>query len=99
MGANISTVMIVIALGAGLWWGFSRRRRQALLQLFSIAALALAVVTLVVEGPRWQLVPWQVLALAVAAAAGLRRWRPGRSRRWRRVAGRGVLCGSGAGGA
>ena len=91
MGANISTVMIVVALAAGLWWGFSRRRRQALLQLFSMAALALAVATLVVEGPRWQLVPWQVLALSVAAAAGLRRWRPGRSRRWRRVAGRGVL--------
>ena len=56
-----------------------------------MAALALAVATLVVEGLRWQLVPWQVLALAVAAAAALRRWRPGHSRRWRRVAGRGVL--------
>ena len=91
MGANISTVMVVVALAAGLWWGFSRRRRPALLELFSVAALVLAVATLVVEGLRWQLVPWQVLALAVAAAAALRRWRPGHSRRWRRVAGRGVL--------
>jgi predicted dienelactone hydrolase len=91
MGANVSTVMIVVALVAGLWWGFSRRRRRAVLQLFSVAALALAVVTLVVEGLRWQLVPWQVLALSVATAAGLRRWRPGHSRRWRRAVGRGVL--------
>ena len=91
MGANISTVMVVVALVAGLWWGFSRGRRPALLELVSVAALVLAVATLVVEGLRWQLVPWQVLALAVAAAAALRRWRPGHSRRWRRVAGRGVL--------
>src|SRR6185437_2712649 len=33
----------------------------------------------------------EVLALAVAVAAALRRWRPGRSRRWRRVVGRSVL--------
>jgi predicted dienelactone hydrolase len=91
MGANVSTVMIVVALVTGLWWGFARGRRKALLERFSVAALALAVVTLVLEGLRWQLVPWQVLALAVAAAAAFRRWRPGRSRRWRRVIGRAVL--------
>src|SRR4051812_13437606 len=91
MGANVSTVMVVVALATGLWWGFSRGRRPALLEWFSVVALALAVATLVVEGLRWQLVLWQVLALAVAAAAALRRWRPGHSRRWRRVAGRGVL--------
>jgi predicted dienelactone hydrolase len=91
MGANVSTVMVVVALATGLWWGFSHGRRPALLELFSIAALALAVATLVIEGLRWQLVVWQVLALAVAAAAALRRRRPGHSRRWRRVAGRGLL--------
>jgi predicted dienelactone hydrolase len=91
MGANIATVMVVVALATGLWWGFARRRRQALLELSSIAALALAVATLVAEGLRWQLVPWQVLALAATAAAAFRRWRPGRSRRWRRTVGRGVL--------
>ena len=62
-----------------------------MLELFSIAAPALAVATLMTEGLRWQLVPWQVLALAVAVAAALRRWRPGHSRRWRRMVGRGVL--------
>jgi predicted dienelactone hydrolase len=91
MGTSIDTVMVVVTLAAGLWWGFARRRRQDLLQKFSIAALAVAVATLVVHGLRWQLVPWQVLAVAVAAAAGFRSWRPGHSRRWRRVVGRGVL--------
>ena len=91
MGVNIGMVMVVVALVAGLGWGFSRRRCPALLQVLSIAALALAIATLLAEGVRWQLVPWQGLALAVATAAALRRWRPGHSRRWRRVAGRGVL--------
>ena len=50
MGVNVSTVMVVVALVAGLWWGFSRRRRRALLGVFSIAALALAVATLVIDG-------------------------------------------------
>jgi predicted dienelactone hydrolase len=91
MGANVSTVMIVVALVTGLWWGFARWRNPALLERFSVAAVALALATLVVDGLRWQLVPWQVLALAVVIAAALRRWRPGRSRRWGRVVGRGVL--------
>ncbi len=91
MGANVDTVMVVITLATGLWWGFSRHRHKAVLGAFSIAAAALAGATLLAEGPRWQLVPWQVLALAVAAAAALRRWRPGHSRRWRRVVGRGAL--------
>ena len=88
MGVNIGMVRVVVALVAGLGWGFSRRRCPALLQVLSIAALALAIATLLAEGVRWQLVPWQGLALAVATAAALRRWRPGHSRRWRRVAGR-----------
>lgn len=91
MGTSIDMVMVVVTLATVLWWGLARRRRPDLLQKFSIAAPALAVATLVVEGLRWQLVPWQVLAVSVAAAAGFRRWRPGHSRRWRRVVGRGVL--------
>jgi dienelactone hydrolase len=93
MGANIDTAMVVITLATGLWWGSSRHRHRAMLGAFSIAAAALSVATLLAESPRWQLVPWQVLALAAAAAAGLRRWRPGHSRRWRRVVGRGALVG------
>ena len=91
MGANVSTVIIVVALVTGLWWGFARGWNPVLLERFSMVAVALALATLVVDGLRWQLVPWQVLALAVASAAALRRWRPGRSRRWRRVVGRSVL--------
>ena len=91
MGTNIDTVMVVITLATGLWWGFSRRRHKGVLGVLSIAAAALASATLLAEGLRWQLVPWQVLALAVAVAAALRHWRPGHSRRWRRVVGRGAL--------
>ena len=85
-------LMVVTALTAGLWWALSRRRRPAALEALSVGALLLAVITLAVGGFQWQLVPWQLLALAVTAAAALRRWRPGHSRRWRRVIGRGVLA-------
>jgi fatty acid desaturase len=85
MGANIDTAMVVVTPASGLWWGFSRRRNEAMLAVLSIAAAALARATLLAAGMRWQLVPWQVLGLAVAVAAALRRWRPRHSRRWRRV--------------
>lgn len=87
----IDGLTIVAALAAALWWAFSRRRRPAALEALSVGALVLALITFAVGGVQWQLVPWQVLALAVAAAAALRHWRPGHSRRWRRVIGRGVL--------
>jgi predicted dienelactone hydrolase len=57
----------------------------------SLIALVLGIAALAFEGMHWQLVPWQVLAVAVTAAAALRRWRPGHSKRWRRVTGRAVL--------
>src|SRR5215212_8713608 len=87
----LDTLLIVTALTAALWWAASRHRRPAVLQALSFAAAFLAVVTPALEGLRWQLVPWQVLATAVAAAAALRRRRPGHSRRWRRVLGRSLL--------
>src|SRR5207302_2458226 len=88
---HLHSLMVVVALTAALWWALSRQRRPAVLQALSSAALVVAGVTLAVEGVRWQLVPWFVLALAVAVAAALRRWRPGHSRRWRRVVGRVML--------
>jgi dienelactone hydrolase len=87
----LDTLLIVSALTAALWWAVSRHRRAAVLEAFSFAAASLAVLTPALEDMRWQLVPWQVLAVAVAAAAALRRWRPGRSRRWRRVIARSLL--------
>lgn len=87
---HLHTLMVVVSLAAGLWWAVSRRRPAAL-EVLSATALALAAATLAIEGVRWQLVPWYVVAFAVGAAAGLRRWRPGRSRRWRRVIGRVAL--------
>jgi Platelet-activating factor acetylhydrolase, isoform II len=87
----IDGLLVVAVLAAALWWALSRRRLPAALEALSVGALVLAVITLAVGGVQWQLVPWQVLAVAVAAAAALRRWRPGHSRRWRRVIARGVL--------
>jgi predicted dienelactone hydrolase len=58
-----------------------------------------AILALALDGMRWQLVPWQVLAFAVAAGAAVRRLRPGHSRRWRRVIARSALvAGLAAGG-
>ena len=87
----LDTLVVGIASIAALWWAVSRHWRPAVLEAFSFAALLLAVLALALEDMRWQLVPWQILALAVAAAAALRRWRPGRSRRWRRVIARSAI--------
>jgi predicted dienelactone hydrolase len=89
---HLHGLMVITSLAAALWWALSRQRRPAVLQALSAAALVLAGATLAVEGVRWQLVPWFALAFAVAVAASLRQWRPGRSRRWRRVAGRVALA-------
>ena len=88
----LDALLVGVALIAALWWGVSRHRRPAVLELLSLGATLLGILTLALEGMRWQLVPWQVLAVAVAAATALRRWRPGRSRRWRRVIGRSLLA-------
>jgi predicted dienelactone hydrolase len=91
-GINILDWFLVIdGFVAASWLALSRHRQRGTLEVLSLSALLLAVATLVVNGTRWQLVPWQVLAGSVAAAAALRRWRPGHSRRWRRAIGRGVL--------
>jgi dienelactone hydrolase len=82
---------VLVTLATALWWALSRHRNRVALSVISLAALMLALVVLAVDGVQWQLVPWQVLAAAIAVAAALRRWRPGHSRRWRRVTGRGVL--------
>ena len=87
----LDTLLVGTALIAAVWWAVSRHRRPAVLEAFSFAALLLAVLPFALDDMRWQLVPWQVLAVAVAAAAALRRWRPGHSRRWRRVIARSAL--------
>lgn len=89
--STIDRILVVVTLVSAVWWAISRRRRPRALAALSVGALALAGGSLVLEGAVWQLVPWQLLAVAVAGAAALRRWRPGRSRRWRRVIGRSAL--------
>src|SRR5215217_8355300 len=87
----VDTLLIVTALTAVLWWAVSRHRRRAVLEAVSFAAALMMVLTLALGETHWQLVPWQLLALAGGAAAALRRWRPARSRRWRRVIARCLL--------
>jgi dienelactone hydrolase len=89
---NILECLLVIdGFVAASWWALSRHRQPDTLQAVSLGAFLLAGATFAVDGAQWQLVPWQVLAVSVAAAAAFRRWRPGHSRRWRRATGRGVL--------
>jgi predicted dienelactone hydrolase len=88
----LDRLLIAVVLLSALWWAASRHRRPGALARLSVAAPVLAAATLVFDdGPRWQLVPWQALAVAIGLAGALRHWRPGRSRRVARVAGRGAV--------
>jgi predicted dienelactone hydrolase len=88
----LDRLLVAVVLLSALWWACSRHRRPAALRRLSAAAPALAAATVICDdGPRWQMVPWQALAVGVALAAALRQWRPGRSRRALRVAGRCAL--------
>lgn len=89
--STIDRIMIIVTFATAVWWAFARRRQPEALAALSVGALVLAVGSLTLEGAVWQLVPWQLLAVAVAGAAALRHWRPGRSRRWRRVVARTVI--------
>src|ERR671933_637490 len=95
----IDSVLMITAFVAAAWWALARSRLPDALGVVSLVALGLAAVTLVAEGLHWQRVPWQLVATACAAAAALRWWRPGHSRRWHRVLGRlGLLAGLTLGG-
>ena len=83
--------LIVVATLSALWWAFARHRAPVALEWLSLAGLGLAVLATALEGVHWQLVPWQLLALACAVVALLRRQRLARSRRVVRVFGRAAL--------
>lgn len=94
----LDILVVLTSVAAAVWWVLARNRHPALLNVMSFTALGLAAITLIVEGQRWQLVPWELLSVGMAAAAGLRLWRPGHSHRWARVLGRiglvlGILVG------
>src|SRR4051812_45507075 len=94
----LESLLILAAALSALWWAFARHRAPIALEWLSFAGLGLSALTVALEGMHWQLLPWQVVALACAAVAALRRWRPVRSRRVVRVFGRtalvlGVLAG------
>src|SRR3954447_25967563 len=88
----LDRLLVAVVLISALWWAFSRHRRPGALQRLSAAAPLLAAAALIFDdGPRWQLATWQALAVGIGLAAALRHWRPGRSRRAVRIAGRGAL--------
>lgn len=87
----LESALIAVATLSALWWMFARHRAPAALEGFSFAALPLAVLILAFEGVHWQLIPWQLVALACAAVALLRRQRLAHSRRFVRVVGRTAL--------
>jgi dienelactone hydrolase len=87
----LDRLLIAAILVSAIWWACSRHRQTSVLQRLSALALALAAGTAIFDGPRWQMVPWQALAVGVGVAAALRHWRPGRSRRAVRVVGRSAL--------
>src|SRR5918912_4635320 len=96
----VHAFLMVIAVVGALWWAFARGRFPRALAVLSLVSFGLAAVILFAEGPHWQLVPWQVLATASAAAATLRWWQPGHTRGWHRVLGRlALLTGLTLGGA
>ena len=85
------TAVVVGASTAAVWWIGSRHRMPGMLNRLSLGVLALAVLARVIQGPRWQLVVWQLVALVIAAFAGLRMWRPDHSIKLTRILGRAVL--------
>jgi predicted dienelactone hydrolase len=88
----LDRLLIAVVLLSALWWACSRNRRPMALQRLSAVAPALAVATVIFDdGARWQMVPWQALGAVTGLAAARRHWRPGRSRRAVRAAGRGAL--------
>src|SRR5438270_5314883 len=87
----LESLLILAATVSALWWAFARHRAPVALERLSFAGLALGVLVLAFEGVHWQLVPWQLLALACAVVALLRRQRLARSRRVVRVFGRAAL--------
>ncbi|HYI45893.1 MAG TPA: hypothetical protein VE174_10605 [Actinomycetota bacterium] len=85
------TAVVLAALASALWWIKGRDRLPATLNRLSLGALAVGVLARVIQGPRWQLVVWELVAVVVAACAGLRMWRPDHSIKLTRILGRTVL--------
>jgi predicted dienelactone hydrolase len=87
----LDALVVVSIAAAAIWWITARDRGPLLLNRLSLAVLATAVFARVVQGPRWQMWAWQLVAAMVAASAGLRLWRPGHSIKLTRILGRILL--------
>lgn len=87
----IDTAVVIGASAAAGWWIAARDRHPRLLNRLSLGVLAIAVLARLIQGPRWQLTVWQLVAVLAAAFAGLRMWRPDHSIKLTRILGRAVL--------
>src|SRR5438132_10431157 len=68
----LESLLILTATLSALWWAFARHSAPLALERLSLAGLGLGVLAVALEGVHWQLVPWQLLALACAVVALLR---------------------------
>ncbi|MGH2790435.1 MAG: alpha/beta hydrolase family protein, partial [Actinomycetota bacterium] len=87
----LDSAVVVATSVAAIWWIAARDRLPRLLDRVSLGAFAVALFARLVQGPRWQLVVWQLVAVVVAMFAGLRMWRPDHSIKLTRILGRAVL--------
>jgi hypothetical protein len=87
----LDTAVVVGAAAAAVWWIAARDRLPRILDRISLGAFAIALLARLVQGPRWQLVVWQLVAVVVATFAGLRMWRPDHSIKLTRILGRTAL--------
>jgi hypothetical protein len=58
--STISFVVMVATMLAAQWWVAKRDRFPRVLNRLSLGELVITVVARVIQGPRWQLVAWQL---------------------------------------
>ncbi len=85
---SAAVTSVLVSVG---WWMASHRTAPRALRITSCTALVLTFGAAALDRLAWTWVPWLVVAVTCAAAAVYRQRRSGTSRRWVRVAGRGVL--------
>ena len=87
----LDAVVVVVSFVAAVWWIAARNRFPRVLERLSLGALAIAALARIIQGPRWQLTAWQLVAVLVATFASLRMWRSDHSLKLTRILGRFVL--------
>jgi dienelactone hydrolase len=84
-------LLVSTGLLAAIWWTLARSRYTAALEVLSVCVFLLALAALAAEGSQWQLLPWEVLGIVLAALVLVRRMARGQPRRWQGAVERGFL--------